>query len=197
MVAIEFCLENPKGGIRFIPSTPLSLNKLEDADMYLCTVDHNSHCWFPCVSSYNEPCTWKIEVIVEDDLTVISSGNLIEVESIVVPNFTESNNPETQNPNISLKKYHYFLQIPTCAPNIGLVIGRFNSSTNESISEIKNYYEPKLKDLVKHTTSFINEIFEFYEETLTTQFPYGSYKQVFVPDILEDYLSFASITILK
>ena len=48
----------------------------------MSTIDHNSHYWFPCVNSYSELNTWKIEVVVEEDLTVVSSGNLIEIEEL-------------------------------------------------------------------------------------------------------------------
>lgn len=196
MIALEFCIEDPKGGLRFISTKQLSLDKT-DNEMYLISVDHNAHYWFPCVSSYNEPCTWKIEVVVEEHLQVITSGNLIEVETMHQSFNAEPNAPDSTINKTSLKKYHYFLQIPTCAPNIGLAIGRFDTTSNETISEISYYFDEKLNDLVKHTASFLHEVFEFFEELFSIHFPYGSYKQVFVPDILDDCLSFASMSILK
>lgn len=187
MLAVEFMLENPQGGLRFIKKNLLTLNN-DDKDVYLCTIDHNPHYWFPCVNTYNEPCTWKIEVTVEEDYSVIASGNLIEVETISSP-FSDS--------NTNFKKYHYFLQVPTCAPNIGLVIGNFDSMNNETVNEICVYFDLRLKDLIKTTSSFLHEIFEFFEETLSITYPYGSYKQIYVPDILEQCISYASMSIIK
>lgn len=187
MLAVEFILENPNGGLRFIPKNLLTLNS-DKKDAYLCTIDHNSHFWFPCINTFNEPCTWKIEITVEEDYSVIASGNLIEVETTTSP-FSDS--------STIFKKYHFYLQVPTCAPNIGLAIGIFDSMNNEAVSEISVYFDSRLKDLVKTTTSFLHEIFEFFEETLSITYPYGSYKQVYVLDILEECISFASMSIIK
>lgn len=195
MLAIEFCVEKPRGGIRFIPKRPF--NTTDPLDTYLCTVDHNSFNWFPCVNSYSEGCTWKIEILVEEQLSVIASGNLIEVENMPQVACSSELSPELTTKSANFKKYHYFLQVPTCAANIGLVIGKFESMIDENLTEVMYYYDGCLKSLVKQTCSFLHELFEFYEETFSTQFPYGSYKQVFLPDISDDFISFSSLTIIK
>ena len=206
IITIEFCLEDPKGGLRFIPTKSIQhLNESADYDedyenYYLCTIDHNPHYWFPCVNSYNELCTWKIEVVVEESLSVITSGNLIEIEDLNVNLFDEILN-EINNGNAAVKKkykkFHYFLSIPTCAPNIGLAIGQFESHNDENNNEITFHYQSKLKDLVNDTTNGLNDMLEYFEESFSVQFPYTSYKQVFVMDILEDCLSYSSMSILN
>jgi transcription initiation factor TFIID subunit 2 len=92
----------------------------------MSTIDHNSHYWFPCVNSYSELNTWKIEVVVEEDLTVVSSGNLIEIEELD-SNYLmiDSGLDAISMQNSKLKKYHFYLSSPTCAPNIGLCVGCF------------------------------------------------------------------------
>lgn len=64
--------------------------------------------WFPCLDTYSEPCTWKIEVTVDNELTAVTCGDLIEVIS---------------TPDKKRKTFHYFLSIPTSAPNIGMAVG--------------------------------------------------------------------------
>lgn len=64
--------------------------------------------WFPCVDSFSEPCTWKIEVTVDHDMTAVSCGDLVSVE------YTE---------DMLEKTYHYFLSSPVAAPNIALAVG--------------------------------------------------------------------------
>lgn len=34
--------------------------------------------WFPCVDSFSEVCTWKIDVTVDKDLLAVSCGELVE-----------------------------------------------------------------------------------------------------------------------
>lgn len=196
MLAVEFCVEKPQGGIRFIRRKPFEAAS-NHSDVYLATVDHNNGhplCyWFPCVSSLSEPCTWKIEVLVDKDATVIASGNLIEVESFP-PEIPETTTTTTTN---QLKKFHYFMSVPTVPANLGLVVGRFDSMSDESLPEVSYYYDAPLKSLVKETCACMSDVFEFYEETFSFHFPFGSHKLVFLPDLAEDYLSFSSLSILK
>lgn len=70
------------------------------------TTGHDARLWFPCVDSYCEPATWTIEVTVEESLTVIASGELVESTT-----------------NNELKTYRFHLSTPAPAPFIGLAIG--------------------------------------------------------------------------
>lgn len=211
MLAVEFSVEKPQGGIRFIKRKPFDDDDATiDENTYLATVDHNSCYWFPCVASASEPCTWKIECLVADELSVIASGNLVEIENhqIVqtasgggggdVGALDSSKPPGNQGQTTqNLKRYHYFMSVPTPALNIGLVVGRLESTSDESLPELAYYFDPMLRSLVKETCSCVNEIFEFYEETLSSHFPFGSYKLAFLPDLADDYVSFSSLTIVK
>lgn len=64
--------------------------------------------WFPCIDSYSEPCTWKLEFTVDRLLTAVSCGDLIEIIAT----------SDRKN-----KTFHYFLSTPTSAPNIALAVG--------------------------------------------------------------------------
>lgn len=64
--------------------------------------------WFPCIDSYSEPCTWKLEFTVDRLLTAVSCGDLIEIVA---------------TPDRKSKTYHYFLSTPTSASNIALAVG--------------------------------------------------------------------------
>ena len=64
--------------------------------------------WFPCVDSYSEPCTWKLEFTVDPSMIAVSCGDLIDT---------------IYSPDMTSKTYHYFLSTPTAAPNIGLAVG--------------------------------------------------------------------------
>jgi transcription initiation factor TFIID subunit 2 len=199
-VAIEFCLEEPKGGIRFLSHNDETSNgKCDFNEVLMCTtIDHNPHYWFPCVNSYNELCTWKIEVVVEEDLNVVASGNLIECEDLATIGSELGLDGSSMAIGNGLKKYHYFLSTPTCAPNIGLCVGCFDSLSDESMPEVSYYFENVgLEDLVKQTTNSLHEVFEFYEDLFSISFQHTSYKQVYVSNILEDYLTFSGLTIMN
>ena len=136
-------------------------------------------------------------MVVEEEMSVIASGSLIEVEDLGPIELLEADGNKEMGESIKYKKYHYFLKTPTCAPNIGLVVGCFDTLADENINEISYYYYSDLFELVKHTTSCLNEIFEFYEDIFSFQFQNFPYKQVFIHNLLEDSISFTGLTILK
>lgn len=147
--------------------------------------NHNSsRLWFPCIDSYGQPCTWLLEFTVESHLTVISCGDLIGTYN--------SQDRKT-------KTFRYELNIPTSAPNIGFVVGQFESwidpASTTSNCPIKNYYLTGLDRLAKASCSFLSECSEFYEEFLTFRYPYSNYKQVFVHNAYELCQSYATLSI--
>jgi len=76
--------------------------------MYTYSYENSSRLWFPCVDSFAEPCTWKLEFTVDDSMTAVSCGDLIEV---------------VYTPDMRRKTFHYVLNTPACAPNIALAVG--------------------------------------------------------------------------
>lgn len=143
-MGIEFSLEDPKGGIQFVsPSLIAKENALYEPHSYLFTCDNNSSLWLPCVMSYSEPCTWKIEITAAKNFQVVASGDLIEKKA--------SDDQRTVT-------HHFFLAVPTCAPNIGLAVGQFESVPDKNMSGIVNYCLPQFSTLLKNCTSSLHEV---------------------------------------
>lgn len=107
-IGIEFSLEQPQGGLHFV--VPDTEGSMVERAAHLFTYGHenSSRLWFPCVDSFAEPCTWKLEFTVDENMTAVSCGDLIEV---------------VYTPDMRRKTFHYNLNIPTCAPNIALAVG--------------------------------------------------------------------------
>lgn len=161
-----------------------STTKLLSAHLFSYKNHNSSRLWFPCIDSYCQPCTWLLEFTVESHLSVISCGDLIGTYS--------SQDRKT-------KTFKYELNVPTSAPNIGFVVGQFETwmdpSSVSANLPIKNYFLSGLDKLVKASCSFMHECSEFYEEFLSFKFPYSSYKQVFVDQAYESYQSYATLSI--
>lgn len=51
------------------------------------------------------------------------------------------------------------------------------------MNEVTHYCLPNLMQILKNTVRYLHEAFEFYEETLSTRYPYPCYKQVFVDEV--------------
>ncbi|CAG9763929.1 unnamed protein product [Ceutorhynchus assimilis] len=181
-VGLEFSLEQPQGGIHFV--CPQKDGTYAERGVHLFTYGHqnSSRLWFPCVDSFAETCTWKLEFTIDEDLVAVSNGDLIEVV------FT---------PDRRRKTYHYVLNVPTCAPNISLAVGPFEVFVDPYMHEVTHFCLPGLLPLLKVSTRYMYEAFEFYEETLSNRYPFSCYKQVFVDECYEDYHSYSTMSILS
>lgn len=181
-VGIEFSLEQPQGGVHFvIPDSEGSLSE-RAAHMFTYGHENSSRLWFPCVDSYAEPCTWKLEFTVDESMTAVSCGDLIEV---------------VYTPDMRRKTFHYVLSTPACAPNIALAVGPFEIFVDPYMHEVTHFCLPQLMPSLKVSARYMHEAFEFYEETLANRYPYSCYKQVFVDEVDQDVSAYATMSILS
>uniref|UniRef100_A0A023F4P3 Transcription initiation factor TFIID subunit 2 n=1 Tax=Triatoma infestans TaxID=30076 RepID=A0A023F4P3_TRIIF len=181
-IGVEFSLEQPQGGIHFV--IPEGEGVLADraAHMYTCCYENSSRLWFPCIDSFAEPCTWRLEFTVDENMTAVSCGDLIEV---------------VYTPDMRRKTFYYGLNVPTSAPNIALAVGPFEIFVDPYMHEVTHFCLPGLMDNLKVSARYLHEAFEFYEETLANRYPYPCYKQVFVDETDVDVSAYASMSILS
>lgn len=81
----------------------------------------SSRFWFPCVDSYSELCTWKLEFTVDASMVAVSCGDLVET---------------IYTHDMRKKTFHYVLPIPTAAPNISLAVGPFEILVDPYMHEV-------------------------------------------------------------
>lgn len=199
-LAIEFCLEKPTGGIRFILNRGYDEPNIS-TNSYLVTADNQSSCWFPCIQSYNECCTWKLEITCDEELEVLASGTLIETELIndsihdMNWNNTTANSQLINSPK--RRRFHFYLGQPTCAANIGVAVGKFDSVPDSNMAEVSYHSESELIGLVKNSTAFLTDVFEFYEDLVSISLPHNSYKIVFCYDVGDECVHFSGLTIVN
>ncbi|KAK7101291.1 hypothetical protein V1264_024091 [Littorina saxatilis] len=181
-MTIEFSLENPQGGVHFVLPDMEGTLAERSAHMFTIGKENSSRLWFPCLDSYSESCTWKLEFTVDASMTAVSCGDLIDTIYAA---------------DMKTKTYHYFLSTPTAAPNIGLAVGPFEVHVDPTMHEVTHFCLPHLTSILKHTTSYLHQSFEFYEELMSSRYPYGCYKQVFVDESYVDGVAYATMSILS
>ncbi|RWS30072.1 Transcription initiation factor TFIID subunit 2-like protein, partial [Leptotrombidium deliense] len=176
-ITIEFGVEKPLGGVHFVVPENESL-------AHMFTYGHSpcSRLWFPSIDSFSEPCSWKMEFTVDASMIAISTGDLIET---------------VYNSDMLKKTFHYQMLTPTVAPVIGLAVGAFEVMVDPYMHEVTHFCLPNLLPLLKETCAFLHESFEFYEELLSTRYPYSCYKQVFVDEAFCDIQSYATMAIIN
>ncbi|KAJ1193875.1 hypothetical protein NDU88_003171 [Pleurodeles waltl] len=181
-VYIEFSLDQPKGGLHFVvPNVEGSMAE-RSAHVFSYGYQNSTRFWFPCVDSYSELCTWKLEFTVDAAMVAVSNGDLIET---------------IYTHDMRKKTFHYMLTIPTASPNIALAVGPFEILVDPYMHEVTHFCLPQLLPLLKHTTSYLHEVFEFYEEILTCRYPYSCFKTVFIDEAYVDVAAYASMSIFS
>lgn len=177
-IAIQFAVEKPQGGIHFVVN---GNSDFDDANHVFTSLRHNqARLWFPCIDTYTEPCTWLLELTCDVTMTAVASGVLVE---------TLLSNDRSR------KTFRYQVATPTSAPNIGIAIGHFEILMDPKMHEITHFCLPRLKPLLRHTTSSLHVIIGFYEELLGFRFPFASYKQVFVDESDDVTSAFSALAI--
>nr|XP_050031536.2 transcription initiation factor TFIID subunit 2-like [Dermacentor andersoni] len=181
-VSVEFSLEKPQGGIHFV--VPECEGTFAERGVHVFTYGHenSSRLWFPCIDSYADPCTWKMEFTVDSNMIAVSCGDLVET---------------VYTSDMRKKTFHYNLTTPTSAPKIALAVGPFEIFVDPQMHEVTHFCLPHLLPLLKQCTNFLHEAFEFYEELLSSRYPYSCYKQVFVAEAYVDADPYATMTILS
>ncbi len=89
---------------------------------YYCFQIFSARFWFPCVDSYSELCTWKLEFTVDASMVAVSCGDLVET---------------VYTHDMRKKTFHYMLPIPTAAPNISLAVGPFEILVDPYMHEVR------------------------------------------------------------
>lgn len=181
-IGIEFSVEEPEGGIHFVIVDNDDPTMVNPSHMYTHGHENSTRLWFPCIDSYAEPCTWKLEFTVDENMTAVSCGELIEV---------------IMTPDMRRKTYHYVVSTPVCAPNIALAVGPFEIYVDPHMHEVTHFCLPQLMPLLKNSVRYMHEAFEFYEETLSTRYPFTCYKQVFVDEIETNVRAYSTMSILS
>jgi transcription initiation factor TFIID subunit 2 len=92
--------------------------------LYFLYCQSFSRFWFPCVDSYSELCTWKLEFTVDAAMVAVSNGDLVET---------------VYTHDMRKKTFHYMLTIPTAASNISLAIGPFEILVDPYMHEVSNF----------------------------------------------------------
>lgn len=183
ILTIEFSLNKPKSGFYFV--VPDGEGSLSERGVHAFTAftPNCSRLWFPCIDC-SEPCTWKIEVTVFEDLVAVAPGELIDA-----PYYTE---------DLTHKTYHFYVSQPVSAPCIGLAVGAFEIFPDPRLSNGATHFCPNgLLNLLQYTISPLSEMIEYYESILASQYPFSTIKCVFVDCAFSKCQSFASLIILS
>jgi len=71
--------------------------------------------------------------------------------------------------DLKRKTFHYVVNTPVAAPNIGFAVGPFEIYVDPNMHEITHFCLPHLLTVLKATSKWMHEMFEFLEMTLVNR----------------------------
>ena len=137
----------------------------------------------PCVDSPTALCRWKLQFNLPSPLIAVSCGEQLVPET------------EPEFGSDQIHSFHLKFSVPACL--IGFAIGAFESVVDKHMNEIQHFSPPGISSLLETTTSCLQSVMDFFEETLACQYPFPSYRQVFVHAPPRTVLPFASMSIIS
>lgn len=153
-------------GMRF--SQPTSNDPIKPTEIWSIGDPHANRYWFPCYDAPNDLRTTEFTATVDNNLTVISNGNL--VETIVNTNGTHT--------------FHFKTDIPYANHLTSFVVGEFIDVLQEYEGiQLHNYGYKNEKKWIEASTVRLPDMMKFFSESIGVKYPYQRYSQVFVQDI--------------
>ncbi|XP_072992709.1 transcription initiation factor TFIID subunit 2 [Typha latifolia] len=159
LVRIDYLIDRADTGIHFAGDMLHTNNQIRRA-----------HCWFPCMDNVAQRCSFDLEFTVSTNLVAVSNGNLLY-------QVLSKDDPPR-------KTYVYKLNTPVSADWISLVVGPFKILPDCQNSVLSHMCLPPNFSKLQNTVGFFHNAFSYYEDYLSISYPFGSYKQIFIPSDL-------------
>ncbi|KAL5544709.1 hypothetical protein UlMin_008493 [Ulmus minor] len=174
LVRVNYWVEKAETGIHF------DGNVLHTDDQI-----RRARCWFPCIDDTSQRCCYDLEFTVAQNLVAVSTGSLLY-------QVLSKDDPPR-------KTYVYKLEVAVSSRWISLAVGPFDILPDHQFSLISHMCLPSNLPKLRNTVEFFHSAFSCYKDYLSVNFPFGSYKQVFVePEMAVSSLSLgASMSIFS
>lgn len=155
-VRVDYWIERAETGIHFGGNVMHTNNQIRRA-----------RCWFPCIDNISHCCTFDMEFTVNSNYVAVSNGDLLY-------QVLSKDDPPR-------KTYIYKLNVPVSAGWISLAVAPFDILPDGHTVVVSHMcLNPNLSKL-QNTVGFFHQAFSHYEDYLSASFPFGSYKQIFIP----------------
>ncbi|KAJ7956578.1 transcription initiation factor TFIID subunit 2 [Quillaja saponaria] len=173
IVRINYWVEKAETGIHF-----------KDNVLHTDSQIRRARCWFPCIDDSSQRCCYDLEFTVAHDHVAVSNGSLLY-------QVLSKDDPPR-------KTFVYKLDVPVAARWISLAVAPFEILADH-ISFISHMCLIPNFSKLRNTVEFFHSAFSCYKDYLSANFPFESYKQVFIdPEMAVSSLSLgASMSIFS
>ncbi len=153
------------GGLKFIK--PTTADPTRPRQIWSQGESEYNHYWFPCFDHPNDFFTSELYATVENPLSVISNGKLVE----------------TKNNKDGTRTFHWKIDQPHASYLSSIIVGEFTPIVQDyaGIPVVTNVY-PKEVAEGRVTAARLAEMVKFFSEKTGLKYPYAKYAQTTVRD---------------
>jgi aminopeptidase N len=153
-------------GLRF--SQPTFNDPIKPKEIWSAGEIECNRYWCPCYDAPNDWRSTELIATVENNLTVISNGNLLEKKDL--GNGTCS--------------FHYKMEKPYANHQTSLVVGEYlDIEQRHGNTPLHSYGYRHEKGSIEATIVRLPDMVKYFSEVTGSAYPYSSYSQVFVQDL--------------
>lgn len=155
-----------KGGLRFIWPTPAEPTRKKQ--LWSLGEPESNRYWFPCYDYPNDFRTTEFTATVEQGLTVIANGELVDTKI---------------NPDGS-KTFQYRTDTPYANQNTSFIVGEYTDvKQHYNTIDLHSYSYTNEVEATEASVERLPDMVKFFSEYTGVNYPYPSYSQVFVQDL--------------
>ncbi|EGZ06709.1 hypothetical protein PHYSODRAFT_530724 [Phytophthora sojae] len=177
VVRIEYDIEEPSGGLRFVLPDEQYQPK-RSPHMYTYCGPFGGLCdgarsWMPCRDTLRDACTFRIELTVPDWCVAVCSGQMVQ----------QVLNPEPDADGMQWRTFRYVVNPKTNCSSIGFAVGPFRLYVPPEMPRMTHFALPECFEDLVHCTSKLASAMTYFERALGASYPFKTYQQVFVEDL--------------
>ncbi|TMW59321.1 hypothetical protein Poli38472_004390 [Pythium oligandrum] len=184
VVRIEYEVQDPKGGLRFM--LPGEDQPTRSPHMYTYCGPFGGLCdgartWMPCRDTVQDTCPMRLEITVPHWCVAVCSGQMVQ---------------QVVDPEGGYRSFRYVVNAKSNCSSIGFAVGPFRLYAPPEMPRMTHFALPERFEGLVYATSKLTSSLEYFEQFLNAKYPFKTYQQVFVEDPPEELQYFAGFSIL-
>uniref|UniRef100_A0A914Y8V0 Transcription initiation factor TFIID subunit 2 n=1 Tax=Panagrolaimus superbus TaxID=310955 RepID=A0A914Y8V0_9BILA len=183
MLHIDTKVVNPKKGIHYVLNYTAEgeLDQSSHFYTYKASFESSTHEWLPCFDNFNMLAVFDIIIKLPDTLAAVASGE----------------HTDTIEKGDGTVEYVFRQLVPTSAANIGFTIGVFQQFMHPEMQDVMFLCPIGFLPMLKHTVAHCGRVFEFFEELLSSRFPFSCFHVIFVYNLPDEFVAYSGFSILS
>eukprot|EP01083_Nonionella_stella_P065120 170373_1 len=186
VLRIDYVLEAPTVGLHFVGTNPLFPDRAPQLHSYNCA-------WFPSVDSLLVPCPFELSFTVSERFVVVASG---ELTGRCFADPLRSSEDGEKDAESSPRRVTYTYKTESLRSElIGFAVGAFEMKSQTE--NLLNFASPEKLNDMETSVTCVPRAMSIFEEYIHDEYPFKTYKQVFVDEAYKPAIAFGGLALIS